>query len=260
MSSQNKKPNPEKQEQQAPSMEAGDYFFQFMTWLEGNLKPVLGGVGVIALIGLGMYISDEAAYAESVEANGALLQVTQKFNAEGEPIDATVAELEGVISAHPGSSAAERASYLVGVAHFRDGKFNEAKSAFESFSSSHPSSLFNSGAQLGIAASLDSSGQTDAAIAAYKKVISSYGTTHEAGEAKLKLANLLEVSGDLKQSHTYLKELSSDTQSPLFQYAMIRRMQMEEEHPELNPPPVIPEPTTNAVPQIPLIQPQVPGN
>ena len=102
---------------------------------------------------------------------------------------------------------------------------------------------------------------TDAAIEGYKKVVSGYGTTHEALEAKLKLATLLQQGGDFKQAHSYLKELSAEQGSMLSFYAMQKQSKLEEDHPELVPAPAVPEATsTNALLQIPLTLPELNGN
>ncbi len=215
-----------------------------LTWLELNLKPLLVGVAVVCVIVVGVIVVRHNREQAEIAVNTALLQLappTRGGDAATAPNPADLLKLAGE---NPDRPAAGRARFLAAGRLYAEGKYAEARAAFEQVEQEAPEGILASTAALGIAASLDAENKTNDAMAAYQRVITSFKDEPAAAHAKLAKARLHEAAGQFKEALAFYDELGRSQNSMVaLQSAMMARSQLLSAHPELDQPVA----TTNAI-------------
>lgn len=210
------------------SSDATDNFwvYEFWAWLQANRNRVLIAVGVVAVVGGGMAISNNQREQQLLAANNALLSLELKK--EGK---ASASDYAGVAGQYQGTSAAERATILSAVALFKEGRYSDAKGKFTAYQSSYPQGAFRGTAMLGIAASDDAANDLAKAETGYQQVITTFPNDAVASQAKLALGLLLEPK-DVARAYKLYEEVAK-SQGAFRNVGMQRTNQLAEAHPEL---------------------------
>jgi predicted negative regulator of RcsB-dependent stress response len=223
----------------------------FLAWVEVNKKKLVIGVAIIAVAIAAYSIYQWHRNEAEAEATAALYKIqipasqTEKTGGPGAQAFLQIA------AAHPGTSAGAQALLFGAEGLFRESKFAEAKTRFESFLRTYPDHPMAPTAAFGIAACLDAMDKTTETLTAYQDVVSRFAGSVVASQAKLGLARLYETKGDLAQALKIYDELARPTASSAWgAEASARREQLLAHHPEwvrTNPPaPVFPSTLSNA--------------
>src|SRR5262245_50133902 len=167
----------------------------FLAWVEVNKKKLLMGTGVMAVAIAAYSIYNWHRNEAEAEATAALFKIQSPASKPETPPGAQ-AFLQ-VATAHVGTSAGTQALLLAAEALFRENKFAEAKTQFESFLRTYPEHPMAPAAAYGIAACQDALDKTNEALAAYQDVVTRYPGSVVASQAKLGLARLYQAKGDL---------------------------------------------------------------
>jgi TolA-binding protein len=139
-----------------------------------------------------------------------------------------------VASRYTGTGAGGRALLFAAEALFRDNKYSEAKTTFETFMRDYGDSPEATIANFGAAACLDALGKTNEAFSAYQDVITRYGNSAVVGQARLELARLYEDRGQAAQALKIYEELTRPTaQTSWSSEARMRRESLLQKYPEL---------------------------
>ena len=166
-----------------------------LAYARDNTTVVVAGVvGFIVLIVLAVRIGGSAAGLErsagNPEAQRALSDARSEF-AYGR-LDAGKAALEQVRSQWRKDMAGREATYVLATAYLEGADFEQARLAFEDYLREPlPHGLLTDGAQLGIAACLEESGDLNGAMARYEGLWATGttpGTKIEAGMAAARVA------------------------------------------------------------------------
>ena len=215
--------------------------FDFLTWVEINRTKILTGLSVVVLaVVIFLFVRYQHEQNE-VAASEAL---TSALNPGATGTQPTGAALLAVAEAHSGTRAAERARLLAAGRLYIEGKFTEAQSQFEKFTSDFPDSSLVATALLGIATTLDSQNKTNECLAAYQRVIASYPNDPLAWRARLHKARLHESLGQFSTAISLYDEISrSQSAGEFVQEAAILRSRLSAVHPELE----VPSTVTNSV-------------
>jgi outer membrane protein assembly factor BamD (BamD/ComL family) len=204
----------------------------FLAWIEVNKKKLLIGTGVMAAA-IASYSIYQWHLNEAEAAATEALYKIQTTASKPEAAPGAQAFLR-VATAHLGTSAGAQAALLGAEALFRESKFAEAKTQFESFQRAYPDHPMAPAAVLGIAACLDALDKTNETLTAYQDVVNRYPGSVVASQAKLGLARLYQAKGDLAQALKIYEELARPTASSAWgAEASARREQLLTHHPEL---------------------------
>lgn len=227
---------------EAPVPAAPDLSLQLMTFLEVYKKQILIVIVAGAIVGTASYVI-EANHKEKESAAAtalAILEMSKMAANPGKPVELTSEELFKVAADYPGTSAAEQANLRGAVALFDAGKFTDAQQKFTEFTATYPESILKSGAELGVAASLEGQKQLDKAAEAYQRVVTSYPTQSAGLQAKLALGNLQELKGQPAQALKLYEEVANakaagGAPTAWANEAGSRKSRLLERHPELVP-------------------------
>ena len=234
----------------------------FLAWIEVNKKKLLIGTGVMA-VAIAAYSIYQWYHKEAEAEATAALHKIQTPASKPETSPGAQAFLQ-VATAHPGTSAGTQAALLGAEALFRETKFADAKTQFESFLRTYPDHPMAHAAAFGIAACLDAMDKTNEALTGYQDVVTRYPGSVVSSQAKLGMARVYQSKGDLAQTLKIYEELARPTAASAWgAEASARREQLLARHPELartntsapefssalsNAPPPLELKTTNPVP------------
>jgi len=216
---------------------------EFVAWAAVNKKKLLACAAIIAVgIAAGAIYQSNRNRAEA-EASAALLKVDKPGVRPESAPEANAQAFLQVATAHPGTSAGERALLLAADALFRESKYAEAKTQFENFLRDYGENPLAPTAALGVAACWDALDKTNEALVAYQDVLSRFAGSAVVAQAKLGLARLYEAKNDPAQALKVYNELTRpNAPSAWSTEAAMRREQLLSKHPELartNAPPAV---------------------
>jgi len=207
---------------------------QFLAWVEVNQKKLLIGALVVGVVIGANVIYQWRSRQVEAGANAALLRADRAGAAVEVAAEPNAQAFLEVASAYRGTSAAGRALLLAGEALFREGKYAEAKSEFESFSRDYPEHRLGPTAALGVAACLDAMNKTNEALSAYQQVASRFSGAAVVPQAKLEIARIHEAMNEPVQAlRLYEEMVRLGPQSAWGSQAAVRRELLLSRHPEL---------------------------
>jgi tetratricopeptide (TPR) repeat protein len=164
---------------------------EWLAWLETNARKVAIATAVVAVIvGAVFFMRHQQAQREA-EAASALMLARLQAGRNGPG----AAELLQLQSTYAGTAAARHAGFLAAGALFAEGKFEEARAAFDKFARENPADALAPQATLGVAACLEARKDLDGALAAYQSVLARHPNDAVAIQAKLALGRLYEARG-----------------------------------------------------------------
>src|SRR2546430_11428638 len=166
----------------------------FLAWVEVNKTRLVIGVAVVAVVIAACVIYQWRHNEAEAEASAALLKVERPGVRSDDAPEADAQAFLQVATAHPGTSAGGRALLFAAAALFRENKYAEAKTQFESFLRDDPEDPFTPIAAFGAAACLDALDKTNEALVAYQDVVNRFAGSVPAAQAKLGLARLYEAA------------------------------------------------------------------
>lgn len=208
-------------------------------WFETNRKPVLVGIGVVAVVALVIWVIVYQQQEKQVSAGAALSDVAAMQMSGATPRADVAAAYLKVAGNYPGSSAGARALLLAAGSLFVDNKFSDAQAQFEKFTREYHDSPFMGEALLGIAACLDAQGKTEAAIAAYKNLIDRHPSDIVVPQAKFSLARLYEASNQPELAKDLFQDVErANPYSSLGSDAGMRLEELIAKYPKLAPAPL----------------------
>jgi len=180
---------------------------EWLAWVELNKKKLVIGAAAVAIVIVALEVHQWHRNRAEAEASAALLKVEKAgVRPENAPEPDAQAFLR-VAAAYPGTSAGARGALFAADALFRDNKYGEAKTQFESFLRNYGEHPFAPTAALGVAACWDAMNQTNEALRAYQDLLSRFAGSPVAPQAKLSLARLYEAKDEAAQALKVYDEL-----------------------------------------------------
>ncbi len=182
--------------------------FEFLAWVEVNKKKLLIGAAVVA-VAIAVYSIYQWHRNEAeAQANAALYKIQTPASQTERPGGPGAQAFLEVATTHSGTSAGAQASLLAAEALFRESKFSEASTQFESFLRTYPEHPLAPTAAFGIAACFDAMDKATEALAAYQDLVTRFAGSVVASQAKLGLARIYETKGDHAQALRIYEELA----------------------------------------------------
>jgi len=183
------------------------YFFKLWEWTENNIRTVIIGAGVAAVvIALVSYYLWQQNQTEITAGQ----ELTQLFIST--PPDSDASQLADaylkIAMDYPGTQSGKRAWVLAATTLFESGKYPEAQAQFQKYLDANPVSAFSATAALGVAASLEAQRKTQPAADAYQRVISSYSNPNAVAAAQFALAKINEQQGNLVQAENFYQQVA----------------------------------------------------
>jgi TolA-binding protein len=224
---------------------------EFLAWVEVNKKKLLIGAVAVA-IAIAVYSIYQWHRNEAeAQANAALYKIQTPASQTEKPGGPGAQAFLEVATTHSGTSAGAQASLLAAEALFRENKFAESKTQFESFLRTYPEHPLSSTAAFGIAACFDAMDKANEVVTAYQDVVSRFAGSVVASQAKLGLARIYETKGDHAQALKIYEELARPAAASAWgSEASARRERLLTHHPELAktnaPAPLLPVALSNA--------------
>jgi len=185
------------------------YFFKLWAWVEANVRTVVIGAGVGAIIAvlISYYFwrQNETEAAAGVALTQLIVSTPPNSDA-GRLADAYLK----IATDYPGTQAGGRALTLGAATLFASGKYTEAQAQFQKYLDTYTGNAVSASAALGVAASLDAQGKTDPAASAYQRVINSYSDPNAVDAAKFALAKIDEQRGKLTEAQSLYRDVARD--------------------------------------------------
>ena len=183
------------------------YFFKLWEWVENNIRTVIIGASVAAVvIALVSYYFWRQSQIE-ITAGKELTQLIISTPPNSDASQLADAYLK-IAADYPGTQSGKRALVLAAMTLFESSKYAEAQAQFQKYLDANPASTFSATAALGVAASLEAQGKTDAAANAYQQVISSYSDPNAVAAAQFALAKINEQQGKLIQAENFYQQVA----------------------------------------------------
>jgi tetratricopeptide (TPR) repeat protein len=207
------------------------YFFKSWSWAESNIRTIVVGIAVVAVVAILLSYYFWRQNDMEVTAGVALTQLLISTPPNSDASQLADAYLK-IAADYVGTQAGDRALMLGAATLFSSDKFPEAQAEFQKYLSEHPTGPFSASAALGVAASLDAQEKTDSAANAYQRVISSFSDPNAVDAAKFALAKIDEQRGKLDDAENFYQEVArNNPNSPLGSEAAIRAMQLRSKPP-----------------------------
>lgn len=224
-------------------------FEKLWAWFEANKKQALTGAAIVVVVAgfVSFYIwrQGEKEVLAAEDLSNAIASVASPGHGASE----SVAAYLKVASAHPGTSAGERALLHAAAVLFTQGKYPEAQAQFDRFLRAYPDSPFRGEAQLGVAACLDAQGKMDEAARAYKILSESRPGDNAVAQARFALARIYEAQNKPDQARPIYEELAHNSQlGSIGDEAAVRAEELAQKFPLATP-----SPSPAAVPKTPAI-------
>jgi predicted negative regulator of RcsB-dependent stress response len=216
--------------------ESSDLYLRALAWFHANRKPLVIGLIVVAVIGLGWGFMAWEKTSHETEANTELFAV---------PIDSAIhsasaspQKLLEVAKEYPSTDAGEYAQLLAADSLFNEAKYPEARQQFSEFIDNHAESTLVPQAKVGLAACLEAEGKTSDAITKYHDIIVMYPSDlNIVSPAKLTLARLYDQENKPELAFNYYAELArmlaQNPYDPWASEARERAQILAAKHPEL---------------------------
>ena len=209
--------------------------YDLLAWLEQNVKQVIIVVVALGVALLAMFVSKENTRQAELDASAALMKLDLGIGAAATNA-APASEIMAVHEQHHGTSAGAASLLLAARAHFKEGDYDAAKSAFDHFLGEQSDSPFAAGAAYGAAACLEAKGQLEEAKSAYEAVAGRYQGDPVSVQARFAVARMLQAQGMAREAALAFDELASNTTSTYWAgQARTRREQIYKENPDLRP-------------------------
>ncbi len=219
-----------------PSAPASAPSFDFMTWFELNLRPIVAGVGVLCAIVVGVMVVRARHQAAVQNAAAQLLALMPPSGPGQTPLPVEPQKLLQLSQQFAGTPSAIQARLLAAGQLFADGKFGEAQTQFTGLEDAASDSPFLGIALLGVGASLDAQNKTNEAITAYDRVISLFPNEGPAQQARLAKARLIQ-GAQPPQALSLLEDILRNEYALGYQeLAGAARLRLLAQHPELDVP------------------------
>ena len=227
-----------------PEQTESNFLLNLQAWVEVNKRRLIQlGVGVLVLW-LVIYTYTYFQRQQEVAAEEALSALFKAPLGNANKSLPDAAGLLAVADKHAGAPAGQRALLLAAGALFQQGKFAEAKAAFQKFSSQYPDSKLIPTAAYGVAACEDSAGNLEAALAAYQSVEQRFSKDPVTVQAKLARAVIFEARNKPEDAYKIYDEMAKpDSRSLWSSEAFSRKDLLLAKFPHLGIPPAPPLPT-----------------
>lgn len=207
---------------------------EMVAWVEENKKPILIGVAAVAVLISALAIHRWNRNQAEIKAGAALFGLEKPFERGAESKGPAAQAYLELATTYRGTSAGAQATLLGAEVLFKEGKYAEAKTRFESFLQGNPNHSLAALAVFGVAASQDALGKTNEALAAYQDVVTRYPNSAVFGQAKLSIASLYEARNEPAQALKIYEELTRAAPPTVWgSDAARRREQLLAQHPEL---------------------------
>jgi tetratricopeptide (TPR) repeat protein len=194
--------------------------FDFEVFWAKYGKQVTGGVIAIAALGLVLLYWQHQKSAQAEEAANSLAHATDS------------ASLQAVARDFPKSPVAAEALARLADLYYRNGRYPEAASTYETLMRDYPDHPLGVSSRIGLAAVLEAQGNFDGAKAQHLQIINSAPHSYIANAAKMGLARCLELQGQKKEARQLYEELLAAGQnSPWFEQAYLRMVVLNRDVP-----------------------------
>jgi TolA-binding protein len=205
---------------------ATDYFFKLWAWVETNIRLVIIGAGiaavVIALVSYYFWRQDQMEIA----AGQAYTQL-QLSTPPGSDAGQLAAAYLKIAADYPGTATGGRALVVGATTLFDSGKYEEAQAQFQKYLNLYPDSAFSASAALGVAACLEAQGKMDSAANAYERVVNNYPSPYVLDAAKFALAKIDEQRDKFAEAETLYQTVArGNPGTPLGSLAAFRAYQL----------------------------------
>ena len=227
-----------------PEQTESNFLLNLQAWVEVNKRRLIQlGVGVLVLW-LVIYTYTYFQQQQEVAAEEALSALFKAPLGNANKSLPDAAGLLAVAAKHASAPAGERALLLGAGALFQQGKFAEAKAAFQKFATQYPDSKLIPTAAYGVAACEDSAGNLEAALAAYQSVEQRFSKEPVTVQAKLARAVIFEARNKPEDAYKIYDEMAKpDSRSLWSSEAFSRKDLLLAKFPHLGIPPAPPLPT-----------------
>jgi hypothetical protein len=206
--------------------------FDLLTWLEINLRMVVGLVLAVSLVLAVLAVVRSRERATRAEAARELLQLIPPTGPGEAPKVPDVAKLLALSGQFPGTAAGQQARLLAAGQLFVSGKYAEAQAEFSRFEEQNATSDLLGVALIGVAAALEAQGKDAEAVKAYDRAILGGGDGF-AVQARLAKARLLESTSPAAALGLIDEVLKSAAASVVGEQAASARTRLVQKHPEL---------------------------
>lgn len=218
-------------------------FYDFVGWLDSHRKHVLLGVGIVAIVAIGVGLFVWRQGERRIEAEKKLSALSMPYNPLDPVEPGTGDALAKLAADYPGTQAGAKASVRAGTAYFAEGQYAKAREQFNAYLREYGNTPWVSEAFYGVAATLEAEGKTTEAIEQYKDFLTKYGNSPAADQARFSLARLYEQANQPQLALETLNKMVNPQQpTPAMQEAQMRIRQLMAKHPSLMPPAVTPAP------------------
>lgn len=202
------------------------YFFKLWEWVETNVRTVVIGMIVVAVIAVLISYYLWRQNEMEVTAAEALTQLLISTPANSDASQLAGSYLE-IAADYPGTQTGGRALALGATTLFASGKYAEAQEEFQKYLNLYPTGPFAATAALGVADSLDAQQKTGPAANAYQRVITGFSDPNAVDAAKFALARIDEQAGKLTDAENfYLEVARNNPNSLLGSEAALHAMQL----------------------------------
>jgi TolA-binding protein len=194
--------------------------FDFEVFWEKHGKQITGGVIAIAAFGLVLLYWQHQASYQAEQATESLAHATDS------------AALQAVARDFPKSPVAAEALARLADLYYRNGRYPEAASTYESLMRDFPNHPLAVSSKIGLGAVLEAQGNLDGAKAQYLQIMNSDPNSYIANAARMGLARCLEIQGQKKEARQLYEELLAAGQnSPWFEKAYLRMVVLNRDLP-----------------------------
>ncbi len=230
-----------------PEQTESNFVIDFLAWLEVNKRRLIAvAVGAVVLW-LVTYTFTYFQRQQEVAAEEALSALFKAPLGNANKSLPDAAGLLAVADKHAGAPAGQRALLLAAGAWFQQGKFAEAKAAFQKFQTQYSDSKLLPTAAYGVAACEDSAGNLDAALAAYQSVEQKFPKDPVTVQAKLARAVIHEARNKPEDAYKIYDEMAKPESRSLWSSeAFSRKDLLLAKYPHLGIPPAPLMPTIGA--------------
>jgi predicted negative regulator of RcsB-dependent stress response len=211
-------------------------YYRILSWIHERRKPLLIGVGAVAVVGLVVGLMSWNKSQDAEHADEKLFELPVGSGQSAAVLAPPPSAYLDIAKEYPNTSAAEYASLLGAEQLFIDGNYAESEHAFSQFATDYPDSPLIAQAKMGVATCLEAQGKNSEALQNYQAVVSTYSSELNVSEpAKLTMARLYEQENRPDQALTFYSELAR-SQNPYDPWAAEARERGElllAKHPEL---------------------------
>jgi len=197
--------------------------FDFEVFWEKHGKQITGGVIAVAALGLVLLYWQHQTNFRAQQSTQRLAHATDS------------GALLAIARDFPNSPVAVEALARLADLYYRNGRYPEAASTYQSIIKDYPGNPLAVSSKLGLGETQEAQGNLDGAKAQYLQIINSEPNSYIANDARMGLARCLEIQGQKKEARQLYEELLAAGQnSPWFEKAYLRMVVLNRD--------VVPEP------------------